>query len=100
MSSAPTLDQIKELLDNCSYQWTTQNGVKGGKFTGPNGGSIFLPAAGYRGDGELSYVGTGGYYWSSTPDGESIAYDLGFYSGDAYWSSNFSFNELSVRPVR
>ena len=101
VSSAPTMDQIKELLDNCSYQWTTQNGVKGGKFTGPNGGSIFLPAAGYRWDGELYYVGPYGY-WSSTPDGEYSAYRLDFTSYHAYWEFNGydRRNELPVRPVR
>jgi len=44
----PTSDQIKELIENCSYEWTQVNGVNGGRFTGPNGNSIFLPAAGYR----------------------------------------------------
>lgn len=42
----PTLDQVKELIQNCKYQRTTINGVKGASFTGPNGRSIFLPAAG------------------------------------------------------
>lgn len=102
VSSAPNLDQIKELLDNCSYQWTTQNGVKGGKFTGPNGGSIFLPAAGYRWDGGLYGAGESGYFWSSTqhPDYSSSAYDLAFYSGGALWYYNGRTNEQSVRPVR
>ena len=106
VSSAPTLDQIKELLDNCSYQWTTQNGVKGGKFTGPNGGSIFLPAAGNRLYGELYGVGIVGYYWSSTPYDATNAYGLYFDSYDAYWNSWYygydgrRYYEQSVRPVR
>ncbi|MBQ7684233.1 MAG: hypothetical protein IJT48_07065 [Bacteroidaceae bacterium] len=53
VSTAPTREQIKELVENCTYQWTTVNGVNGGKFTGPNGGSIFLPAAGSRWRGEF-----------------------------------------------
>ena len=102
VASAPTLDQIKALVNNCSYTRTTQNGVKGGKFTGPNGGTIFLPAAGSVWDGELRGVGSYGIYWSSTPDVEDYAYRLYFGSGSAdwdyYWSSNH--NQLSVRPVR
>lgn len=99
VSSAPTLNQIKELKDKCWYQWTTQNGVKGGKFTGPNGSSIFLPAAGGRWDGELNGVGTYGNYWSSTPNDEDYAYDLSFFSSSAYWGNGRN-NEQSVRPVR
>ena len=44
----PTQDEMQELLDNCTQVWTTQNGVNGRLFTGPNGNSIFLPAAGGR----------------------------------------------------
>ena len=102
VSSAPTLEQIKELGIYCTYQWTTQNGINGGKFTGPNGGSIFLPAAGYYRNGELVLVGADGYYWSSTPDDESSAYGLGFARGyvntNNFWSDRYY--GLSVRPVR
>lgn len=100
VSSAPSSEQIQELINNCTYQWTTQNGVNGGKFTGPNGGTIFLPAAGNRKGSESYGVGANGIYWSSTPDDESVAY--GLYSGTngAYWSSFDRVDELSVRPVR
>ena len=60
----PTLEQIKELLDCCIFEWTALNGVNGGKFTGPNGNSIFLPAAGYRFSNDMEEVGEGGAYWS------------------------------------
>ena len=44
----PSLEQIQELLDNCSWQWTLKNGVYGQLGTGPNGITIFcqLLAAG------------------------------------------------------
>lgn len=102
VSTAPTLDQIGELLNYCSSVWTQLNGVNGQKFTGPNGGTIFLPAAGYRWEGEFSNVGSGVYFWSSTPDGRDGAYDMGFGSGGWYWLNGIWFRdgELSVRPVR
>ena len=53
----PTRDEIKELNDNCTWQWTTLNGVNGYRVTGPNGNSIFLPAAGYCYGTELSCRG-------------------------------------------
>lgn len=108
VSGAPTLLQIDELLDKCHSVWTTLNGVNGRKFTGPNGGTIFLPAAGYRWEGEFDGGGSYGYYWSSTPSyGSGRAWYLFFDSSlaywDEYWYSSYFWSrggELSVRPVR
>ena len=61
----PTLEQLQELLDKCQWQWTQMNGLNGQLVTGPNGKSIFLPAAG----GHVDYQFNGGvcaYYWSRT----------------------------------
>ena len=100
----PSWTQIKELLDNCTSVWTTQNGVNGTKFVGPNGGTIFLPPAGFRWNGVLDDAGSNGYYWSSTHY-ESYplnAYFLYFIFAYANWSSSSRIlnNGLSVRPVR
>ena len=97
----PTKAQCDELCNNCYSTWTTQNGVNGRKFTGPNGGTIFLPAAGYRWNSGLYNWGYGDY-WSSTLD-ESYpddAYILGFSSsGVSTGSGSRNYGE-SVRPVR
>ena len=77
--------------------------MNGGKFTGPNGGTIFLPAAGYRWYGELNVAGSYGYYWSSTlyESYPCSAYNLYFYSGYAYWRSYVDrLDGPTVRPVR
>ena len=97
----PSLDQIEELLNNCSTQWTTQNGVNGRTFTGPSGGTIFLPAAGFRWGDYLDYAGSVGLYWSSTPapSNSGSAYYLYFDSGSAYWSSIGRDAGHTVRPV-
>ena len=65
----PTKSELEELKNKCKWTWSTQNGRKGYTVTGPNGNSIFLPAASgrvasMRGRG----IGVYGYYWSSTPD--------------------------------
>jgi len=99
----PSRAQIRELWDNCISEWTTQNGVDGMKFTGPNGGTIFLPAAGDRWGPDLNYAGTCGVYWSSTLDESDPvdAYGLYFHSGDVFWCDDGGLsNGQSVRPVR
>ena len=98
----PTETELEELDNRCTSTWTTQNGVKGYKVTGPNGNSIFLPAAGCRYGSSLDYAGKGGFYWSSTPN-ESFfsdcALDLYFDSSlqGVYWGNRDGGR--SVRPV-
>ena len=57
----PTIEQWQELMSLCQWNWTG----KGYRVTGPNGKTIFLPAAGGRDcDGVISRVGSSGDYWS------------------------------------
>ena len=100
----PSPEQIQELLNNCSRQWTKRNGVKGRLFTSKiNGASLFLPAAGYRYGSNLNNAGSYGYYWlrvlnSSTPN---YAYNLYFNSGSvAFNEIGYRINARSVRAVR
>lgn len=99
----PDLDQIKELIENCNWEWTQLNGVCGSKVTGPNGNSIFLPAAGWHNESSLYHAGFRGGYWtrsvnSITPDN---AYSLYFYSnGVDYDEYGYRCRGQSVRPVR
>ena len=62
----PNKAQIQALKDKCTYQWAVVDGVIGGIFTGPNGNSVFLPAAGRRNGNDLEYFGKCGYYASSS----------------------------------
>ena len=97
----PTLAEIQELENNCTWKWVALQGVNGYKVTGSNGNWIFLPASGYRYDSSLSRVGFLGYYWSSSLDEDysAYAYDLGFNSVDVDWSSSDRYFGHSVRPV-
>ena len=103
----PSLDQIKELINNTISEWTTLNGVNGRRIIGLNGCAVFLPAAGsirrYH-DWDSSNIGTDGYYWSSTCDdyeGDFAAF-LWFNSNRINYSDSFIYEEErnSVRPVR
>ena len=97
----PTEAEQDELLTNCIWEWTALNGVEGYRATGPNGNSIFLPAAGGRNGTDLDYSGSRGYYWSSSlstgspNDAWSVYFDSSNVSRDYYRR----FDGHSVRPV-
>jgi hypothetical protein len=98
----PTLAQRQELRNNCTSEWTTQNGINGRTFTGPNGGTIFLPAAGCRYNSSIDYDGSSGLYWSSALCESSPvdAYILCYFdSGDVIWSNSGRISGQSIRPV-
>lgn len=79
----PSIEQIRELMHNCTRTWTTLNGVGGTLITGKNGGQIFLPPAGFIWDDVLDLEGTGGFFWSSTFDFDQYA--LNFSCSSGYW---------------
>ena len=103
----PTDAEWSELLntDNCSWTWTTIDGVNGYKVQSKKSGYtdnwIFLPAAGCRSRGHFNSVESYGYYWSSSL-GTSYPYNayymefnssyVGRYCRDRYYGQ-------SVRPV-
>ena len=98
----PTSTERAELRKSCSWAWTTQNGVNGYRVTGPNGNSIFLPAAGYRNETDVDNRGSHGYYWSSSlnSDYSYSADHLGFRDSYYGWDSQgYRCNGFSVRPV-
>lgn len=97
----PTKEEQQELIDNCTWTWTTQNGKNGHKVTGPNGNHIFLPAAGYRYGTSLINDGYYGYYWSSTPYGTLDDNACGLYfsgGGEGVGGSDRGYGQ-TVRPI-
>lgn len=84
----PTEEQMEELINNCTWEYTQINNVNGYKIIGVNGNSIFLPASG------MSVTGT--RYWTST--NEKILYA---YSSDKYLASQteYRYTGCYIRPV-
>ena len=99
----PTKQQQNELRDKCTWTWTTLDGVNGRLVTGPNGNSIFLPAAGDRLDSKLRDDGFWGYYWSCelyfNTDGSDVAQKLHFYSVHFDTGWQVRYYGLTVRAV-
>ena len=101
----PTEAEFQELIDNCTWTWTTQGGHNGYKVTSEkNGNSIFLPAAGYRYGSSLSYAGECGNYWCSSPyRGNSYRARylgfFGFFGSHHYTGWGYRYYGFSVRPV-
>lgn len=101
----PTQSEFQELMDYCTWTWTTQNGVNGYRVTGIKSGytdrSIFLPAAGYRYATSLDSAGSYGYYWSSSLNTDSPfgAWLLYFNSGLHLTYDDYRYRGRSVRPV-
>ena len=100
----PSPDQVNELDDCCSWQWTQINGVNGNLGTGPNGNTIFLPAAGYHSYGDLRYADSSGYYWTRTLVSTRSRFAYGIWCSSSGFVSSFDENEryygFPVRAVR
>ncbi len=97
----PTREEMRELCWDCKWTRTTYQGVTGYIVKGPNGNSIFLPAASYQaswGKGSKSY----GYYWTASlkSDDPSDAYYLYADDKDGACISGERYYGYLVRPVR
>ena len=99
----PTAAEWDELSDNCTWTWTSRNGINGQLVTATNGNKIFLPAAGRWYKTDLGNVGSYGHYWSSSLSSSPIYAQVGKFSSDALPTATKSgsgrFYGLSVRPV-
>ena len=94
----PDVNEFNELIDYCTWLWTTVNGVQGYLVTGPNGNSIFLPTTGLY----LDYTKQsteGGYYWSASRYNDTLAWRLNFSNSAFQVADNFKFVGLTIRPV-
>ncbi len=99
----PTIEQQQELVNSCTWTWTTQNGVDGRLVTGPNGNTLFLPAAGTYWSGSLSGAGNWGRYLSRTLDKDYSFHACYMYFTSSYlqgYNFDYRYEGYSVRAVR
>jgi hypothetical protein len=96
----PTLDECKELINNCTWKYEAVEGVNGYLITSnKNGNSIFLPMAGWK-KVVVNSKSIGGYYWTSTYNCcENYVFELIFYSDEHTVEDGISFYGNPVRAV-
>ena len=97
----PTIAEFEELFTECKKEWVEQDGVAGYKLTGPNGNSIFLPAAGSRTQNIVAGQGLNGYYLSgsinATDNRFAMAYS--FDQNSDRRTTTPVYQALAIRPV-
>ena len=96
----PSVGHLKELM-MCKHEWIQVDGVNGYLFTGPNGNTIFLPAAGrylssiFEAGKILSYLSSTKYKDKSIyvlQEELSVGWYLDILRWDVFWG-------LSIRPI-
>lgn len=97
----PTIAEFEELFTLCTKEWTEVEGVAGYKFTGPNGNSIFLPAAGSRTEGTIEGVGVEGYYLSGSINASDKRFAMSYHFNSAtnLRATTPVYQALAIRPV-
>lgn len=96
----PTLEEWKELIDNCTSYAVKLNGVAGRAFLGSNGNMIFIGAPGYRYSN--SYSSDYGYYWTSVQSSETYAHHALIPTSKTSTpstSTTYKYYGCTIRPV-
>ena len=98
----PTVSEVEELLNECTWKEYSYNGEYGWRVTGPNGNSIFLPATGCFIGSTHANDNMSGDYWSSSMDSDfdTQAYRLYLFAGTRLTGLSYRSDGRSVRPVR
>lgn len=99
----PTTEEQKELLENCTWEWVTKNGVNGSLGTSKiNGNTIFLPAAGFCNEDGIKCRGGECVYWSSSVTKASFYSSAMILGSQNRYATNYgaySYYGSSIRPV-
>lgn len=98
----PGIGEFNELSIHCTYIWTKSNGINGLRFTGPNGKSIFIPAAGGCGSNGFYKQDSACNYWCSDYSSSPLTpYSIYSDSSTNYSSraNRLRYGGLSIRPV-
>ncbi|MGM9689161.1 MAG: hypothetical protein ACI3YD_08930 [Alloprevotella sp.] len=96
----PTVEEVEELLNVCTWSLELIGEQKGCRVTGPNGNSIYLPMGGTMWQSSMEYVNMRGFYWTSTLDDAGDVYGEGLFINPMSWSLGTGFTRASGRNIR
>ena len=102
----PTAAEWEELLNECTWTWTSREGVYGCLVVGPNNNSIFLPEASAYSDTTFYDDPPQGGYWSSSlkADAPYCAYYANFKQIQGIFGKTMDyelrFRGYTIRPVK
>ncbi len=102
----PTDEEMQELIVSCHHEIARLGDYMGYIVTGPNGNSIFFPAAGHHDGVEMVGVGDMGCYWTSLFEdmvnyqGRCLCSRILFFTAHEFRSDISNYERgLPVRPV-
>lgn len=98
----PTEAEINDLINQCTWTWTTKNGITGYEVTSTvNSNSIFLPSAGGITGDSLLNVGISGYFCSSSrsPNHSTEVWYVKYSQDNVYLGFALRCYGYTVRPV-
>lgn len=96
----PTKEEMQELLDECEWTWFELNGAKGFEIKGPNGNTMFLPAAGMNDYFNNISVDSIACYYTSSQENSSYYWIFEGSSSELKFSSKWAAsNNYPVRPI-
>lgn len=104
----PTKNEIKELIEECEWEWIQRGNISGALVKGKNGNQIFLPASGYYWFGGISERNNRCVYFSGESDSPSYMGQVTTewiralvceYNGSRYTNGYRYYSKVSIRPV-
>lgn len=102
----PNLQNIQELLSCCKIEWSELNGYNGVTVTGPNGKTLFFPAAGMKTSDQYHWnPQLYGAYWVSTPSYTDTRYARMFLFEKSSYNPGINAHECwkafatPIRPI-
>ena len=97
----PTSKEVQELIDSCSWQWASLNGMTGYKVTGPNGNSIFIPTSGIYSGNEVVGGGKMGAYWTANhKENDTLGASYLYIASNGYMLKDTArYYGMNIRPV-
>lgn len=91
----PTKSEFEELRNRCRWTWDG----RGYEIYGPNGKSIYLPAAGFKENNGSEEVGILGVYWTSSCKDYQSPYSFSFHVQNKKIVEDYGHIGHSIRPV-